>query len=239
MEYLIKIPMFSICPSGHRSSFGRPVEVYMKSELHIDVHWKSRGRLKPTGAKPNCINLVLTSKEEIFKNSNVLAAGISHHRSFIVTALKSQFIKGNAKIKLYRDYSSFQMEMFKADLDLNLKCTTGFEYSDFQSTFTRVLHNHAPIKKKILRFNNSPFMTKTLRKAIMHRSKLKNIYNKKRTNDNWANYAKQRNYCVNLLRKTKKDYFHNLNIRDLSDNRKFWKTIEPHFTNKRLTSTSL
>ena len=68
-------------------------------------------------------------------------------------------------MKLYRDYSSFQMEMFKADLDQNLKFTTSFEYSDFQSTFTRVLHNHAPIKKKILRFNNSPFMT---RKAIMH-----------------------------------------------------------------------
>ena len=31
-------------------------------------------------------------------------------------------------------------------------------------------------------------MTKTLKKAIMHRSKLKNIYNKKRTNDNWADY---------------------------------------------------
>ena len=226
--------MFSICPSGHRSSFGRPMEVYMKSGLHTDVHWKSRGRLMPTGTKPNCINLVLTNKEEIFKNSNVLAVGISHHHSFIVTALKSQFIKGNAKIKLYRDYSSF-----KADLDQNLKCTTSFKYSDFQSTFTRVLHNHVPIKKKILGFHNNLFLTKILRKAIMHRSKLKNIYNKKRTNDNWANYAKQRNFCVNLLRKTKKDYFHNLSIRDLSDNRKFWKTIEPHFTNKRLTSNKL
>ena len=194
----------------------------------------------PTGAKPNCINLVLTNKEEIFKNSNVLiAVGISHHHSFFVTALKSQFIKGNAKIKLYRDYSSFQIEMFKADLDQNLKCTTSFKYSDFQSTFTRVLHNHVPIKKKILGFNDSLFLTKILRKAIMHRSKFKNIYNKKRTNDNWANYVKQRNFCVNLLRKTKKDYFHNLSIRDLSDNRKFWKTIEPHFTNKRLTSNKL
>ena len=71
-------------------------------------------------------------------------------------------------MKLYRDYSSFQMEMFQADLDLNLKCTTGFEYSDFQSTFTRVFQNHAPIKKKILRFNNSPLRTKTLKKAIMY-----------------------------------------------------------------------
>ena len=131
------------------------------------------------------------------------------------------------------------MEMFKADLDLNLKCTTSFEYSDFQSTFTRVLHYHTPIKKKILRFNNNSFVTKTLRKAIMHRCKFKNIYNKKRTNDNMANQKKQRNFCVNLLCKTKTDYFQNLNIRDLSDNRKFWKTIKPYFSNKGLNSNKL
>ena len=82
-------------------------------------------------------------------------------------------------------------------------------------------------------------MTKTLKKATMHGSKFKNIYNKKRTNDNWTNYKKQRNLCVNLLRKTKADYFQNLNIRDLSDNKKFWKTIKPYFTNKRLNSKKL
>ena len=45
----------------------------------------------------------------------------------------------------------------------------------------------------------------------MHRSKLKNIHNKKRTDDNWANYKQQRKFCVNLLRKTIKDSFQNLN----------------------------
>ena len=82
-------------------------------------------------------------------------------------------------------------------------------------------------------------MTKTLRKSIMHRSKFKNIYSKKRTNNYWANYKKQRNFCVNLLRKTKTDYFQNLNIRDLSDNRKFWKTVKPYFSNKGLNSNKL
>ena len=72
-------------------------------------------------------------------------------------------------MKLHRDYSSFQMEMFKVDLDQYLKCINCFEY--FQSIFTRVLHNHVPIKKKIIRFNNNAFLAKTLRKAIMHRSK--------------------------------------------------------------------
>ena len=41
---------------------------------------------------------------------------------------------------------------------------------------------------------------------------------------------------MNLLHKTKTDYFQNLNIRDLSDNRKFWKTIKPFFSNKGLNS---
>ena len=50
---------------------------------------------------------------------------------------------------------------------------------------------------------------------------------------------KQRNFCVNLLLKTKKDYFQNLNIRDLSDNKKFWKTVKPYFTNKALNSNKL
>ena len=71
---------------------------------------------KPTcfqSAKPNCIDLILTNKKELFKNSNVLEVGISDHHSFIVTALKTQLIKGNTKMKLHRDYSSFQMERFK------------------------------------------------------------------------------------------------------------------------------
>ena len=36
-----------------------------------------------------------------------------------------------------------------------------------------------PLRKKILIFNNTPFMPKALRKAIMHRLKLKIIYIKK------------------------------------------------------------
>ena len=44
---------------------------------------------------------------------------------------------------------------------------------------------------------------------------------------------------MNLLRKTKTDYFQNLNIRNLSNNRKFWKTIKPYFSHKGLNSSKL
>ena len=34
-------------------------------------------------------------------------------------------------------------------------------------------------------------------------------------------------------------YFKNLNVKDLSDNHKFWKTIKPYFTNNALNSNKL
>ena len=82
-------------------------------------------------------------------------------------------------------------------------------------------------------------MTKALRKAIMTRSRLKNIYNKKRSYDNWDKYKKQRNFCVKLLRKTKQDYFNNIDIKSVSDTKKFWKTIKPYFSNKGLNSNKI
>ena len=53
----------------------------------------------------------------------------------------------------------------------------------------------------------------------MTRSRLKSIYLKNQNTTNWNNFKSQRNVCTNLLRKTKRDYFRNLNIRELNDNK--------------------
>ena len=197
---------------------------------------------KPTcfqSSNPRCIDLILTNKKKLFKNNDVFEVGISDHHNFTVAALKSQLLKGNPKTKLYRDYSSFSLDIFKEDLETSFRNNFITEYYDFQNVFMEILHKHAPIKKKILRFNGNPFMTKPLRKAIMHWSKFKNIYKKTRAKEDWDNYKKQRNFCVNLLRNTKKDYFQNLNIKDLTDKNKFWKIIKPFFSNKGLNPTKL
>ena len=60
------------------------------------------------------------------------------------------------------------MGNFKAELDNKLKSGIVTVYSNFQNDFIQVLNNHTPAKKKTVRFSYSPFMTKTLRKAIMH-----------------------------------------------------------------------
>ena len=100
--------------------------------------------------RPKCIDLILTNKKEFFKNSNVVEVGISDHHSSIMTAsqLKSQLVKGNAKVKIYRDYNSFDVKLLKEDLDENLKSNNTVNFSDFQNTFITVLHKYAPIKKR-------------------------------------------------------------------------------------------
>ena len=76
------------------------------------------------------------------------------------------------------------------------------------------LNIYAPLKTKRLRFNNNAFTTKKLRKEIMGKSKLKNNFNKDRNHKSWC--KTQRNYCVNRLRKSKKQYFSNINVSDVT-----------------------
>ena len=75
-------------------------------------------------------------------------------------------------------------------------------------------------------------MTKELKKAKMHQSKLKNKSNRDRTDDNWNKYKQQRNKCVVMLRRTKLHYYKHVDTHYLVDNRTFWKTIKPIFTDK-------
>ena len=60
-------------------------------------------------------------------------------------------------------------------------------------------------------------MTKELRKAIMLRSKLKNIFNKNKTHFNWQKYKHKPNFCLNILKKTKKRSFAKLDVKDVAD----------------------
>ena len=91
---------------------------------------------------------------------------------------------------------------------------------------------HAPITKKYLRANHANFVTKQLRKAIMKRSKLRNDFLKDRNDASQSAYRKQRNLCVTLLRKAKKQYFSNLEPKLITDNKKFWKSVKPLFSDK-------
>ena len=97
----------------------------------------------------------------------------------------------------------------------------------------KTLDRYPPRRAKHARGNQMSFMTKDLSKNIMKRSRLCNKCLKNNNEENRKLYTKQRNYCVSLLRKTKKAYFaENLYERKVSDNKLFWKTVKPSLSEK-------
>ena len=88
------------------------------------------------------------------------------------------------------------------------------------------------MKQKIVRANNSPFMNKTVLRAIMKRTRLRNRFLKDMSDLNSVAYNTQRNYCVSLVRKATKTYYSNLDHKKIVDNKKISKTIKPYFTDK-------
>ena len=68
----------------------------------------------------------------------------------------------------------------------------------------------------------------------MTRSRLLNKFRQERTILSHVAYKKQQNMCVKLLRKTKKDFFSNLDVKRVTNNKHFWETVKPCLTDKTL-----
>ena len=75
-------------------------------------------------------------------------------------------------------------------------------------------------------------MKEDISKDIMNRTRLRNKFLKSRSFEDKAAFNKQKNYCMSLVRKTKADYYSNLNHKKVVDNKSFWKYITPHFSDK-------
>ena len=109
---------------------------------------------------------------------------------------------------------------------------SSLDFGSLKMCFMKLLNKIAPLKTKFLRANHSKFVTKEVSKAIMLRTKLRNKFLKKKTLESRAKYNKQRNICVSLIKKAKRNYYENLDLKDINDNKKFWATVKPLFSNK-------
>ena len=66
-----------------------------------------------------------------------------------------------------------------------------------------------------------------------------NKFLKKKALESRAKYNKQRNICVSLVKKAKRNYYDNLDLKDINDNKKVWATVTPLFSNKIKSAESI
>ena len=183
---------------------------------------------------PRCIDLILTNRYRTFQNTTTVETGLSDFHKMVLTVLKTTYQKAGPTVVNYRDYKNFSEQTFKQDLREELECikSSDLNYDSFQNCFEKVLHKHAPMKKKYARVNDGPFMNRALCKAVMLRTRLKNKYNKSQTVQNWEAFRKQCNLCVKLVRTEKRKFYKNLDISQITDNKQVWNTVKPFISNK-------
>ena len=184
---------------------------------------------------------MLTTPYRSFHNSSTIETGVSDFHKMTVTVMKSHFQKKEPKIIQYRDYNKFSAEEF-AQYIISLLSSQELTRSGFDTFMNKckdAFDIRVPIKHIYLRSNQKPFMNKEISKAAMHRTRLRNRFLRTRCIGDKEAYNKQRNYCVSLIRKTKQQYYNNLDHRKVADNKSFWKYIKPLFSDKSSNSNKI
>ena len=121
--------------------------------------------------------------------------------------MKMYYCRQKSSVITYRKFKNFSNIEFMKDLEEHL---TKFEHFDnipsnlFKETVNTILEKHAPTKKKYVRANQAPFISKTLSKEIMKISRLRNKFLNTKSDIDRKAYNKQRNYVVSLLRTAKR-----------------------------------
>ena len=184
---------------------------------------------------PTCVDLILTNRPRSFQDSTVVETGLSDFHKMCVTVMKMYHCQQRPSVITYRKFKDFSNIEFIKDPEEHL---TKFEHFDsvpsnlFKENVNTILEKHAPTTKKYVRANQAPFISKTLSKEIMKRSRLRKTFLNTKSDIDRKVYNKQRNYVVSLLRKEKKDFYGNLDISKMTDNRVFWKIVKPKISDK-------
>ena len=129
--------------------------------------------------------------------------------------MKPNFAMESSRRKYYQKYFKFDIDYFSSEhsrlidsafssIKEDEHCEELCEFSQFHRIFLNHLNVQHVLKKEILRANNNLFMTKSLRKAIVIRPRLKT---KSESDENWSLYKTQRNFYLKMLRRLKKIIF--------------------------------
>ena len=172
-----------------------------------------------------------------------------------ITVLKTTFKKAKPREIIYWSYKNYNEDMFREDLNQRLACSKN--YTEFQDGFLAVLNTHLPLNKKLVRANEVPYMTKALRKAIANRSRLENQYYKYNKYMAWGGGGGHLRGCISIKQMkvsgctnskrisaacfTKRNVktTTNLDINKITDNKTFWKTTKPFFSDKGTGKTDI
>ena len=101
---------------------------------------------------------------------------MSDYHKLISTLFKSHFKRLRPKVITHRNYTKFDENLFLNDLQkLDIKLDAENSQSSYlliSNKFLEVVNKHAPLKKKVLRGNHSPFCNQEISKSYLHKKQI-------------------------------------------------------------------
>lgn len=183
----------------------------------------------------SCSQIGLICEHDI-QNTSVIFTGLSDCHGLILSCLRAHFNRLPHKQITYRSYKNFNKNEFIRDLDHEIFGGTFYQHKEppkeFSEVFMLTLDKHTPLKQRKMRGNQAPFMTKTLSKAIMDRSGIRNRYLRWPSRENFLEFKKAKRLCNSQSKKTKKDHFKAIAKNGITSIKDFWNVVKPFLTNK-------
>ena len=186
-----------------------------------------------------CSDLILTNCKHNFKHTHAFETGLKDFHKMVTTCFKNTYERLRPINIQYWSYKNFDRDTFLSDLqavpfeEAHSLENRELAYEKFKMLYSEVVEKHAPIKHKVLRGNQAPFITRDLSKQIMAiRSRPRNKFNKHKTTENWKAYKFQRNKCISMRRNNIRKHFFTLSSDTGAPTKKFWDSVKPFLNDK-------
>ena len=170
------------------------------------------------------------------QNVTGIDTGLSdfHHMICFSTKIHVPIRKPQA-IK-YRSYKKFNVDDYVSDLSIApFHVAEIFGNVDdaywFSSRLLKdIIDVHAPLKQKLIKHKQVPYMNSQLRKAMNVRNAFRRKFEKCNSHQNWQKYRSQRNYVTKLRKHSLLQYMKNkckLDNQSGGNGNEFWRIIKP------------
>ena len=147
-------------------------------EIYILKHLIKDKTCFKNPTKPICTDLTVTNRPKCLQDTAVFETGLSDFHKMSVTVMKMYYAKQKPSIVHYRKFKNFCNDSFIKDTELLLSKLCDQQNVPFKilkESVNITLDKHAPLKKRYVRANQSPFMNKKLKRnyeKVMHEKQI-------------------------------------------------------------------
>ena len=167
-------------------------------------------------------NIFTNNLEHSIYSGNIVSDISDHYSQFCITSSTTQStIKINKKVRCFSAFSKDQFLKELSNIDFTSTGNVDQMFSSFFKNLNKIVNKHAPLKrlsKRKQRQMSKPWITQGIRSSIKVKNKLLMCGNS-------SKYKLYRNKISDLIRISKKLYFHSFFNDNIKNIRKTWEGI--------------